>query len=226
MTRMRSRSRERTGCTGSTEYGGLGMVAGVAALGLFFVLMLVLIIGLTFSVRVDGTSMLPTLRSGDRLEVDIMAKHDIKRFDLVEATEPAYDGNVGGAAIVKRVIGMPGDQIAIQGGTKPVVYLRPKGSRTTYRVDNPTWGPQIGSATSSCCSDKVTNVTGDGKMRWATVPADSYFVMGDNWGGSTDSRMFGPVRASGIKAKLSLRIMPLGRFGRIGQGVRLVAHTD
>jgi signal peptidase I len=198
------------------------MVAGVIALGVFFVLMLVLIIGLTFSVRVDGTSMLPTLRSGDRLEVNVWAKHDIKRFDLVEATEPAYDGNAGGVAIVKRVIGLPGDRIAIQGGTSPVVYLRPAGSRTTYRVDNPTWGPQIGSATSSCCSAKVTSVTGDGAMRWATVPVGSYFVMGDNWGGSTDSRVFGPIPASGIKAKLSLRIMPLGRFGGFGHGVRLV----
>jgi len=219
MTRVRSRAE------GRTEYGGIGVVAGVTALGLFFVLMMVLVIGLTFSVRVEGTSMLPTLKSGDRLEVNIVARHDIKRFDLVEASEPAYGGNAGGAAIVKRVIGLPGDRIAIQGGTSPVVYLRPAGARTTYRVDNPAWGPQIASATSSCCTDKVTQVTG-ATMRWATVPATSYFVMGDNWGGSTDSRVFGPIPASGIKAKLSLRIMPLGRFGHLRSDVRLVAHPD
>jgi signal peptidase I len=55
-------------------------------------------------------------------------------------------------------------------------------------------------------------------------PPPSYFVVGDNEGGSTDSRVFGPIPASGIKAKLSLRIVPMGRFGHLSSDVRLVAH--
>ena len=213
-------------------------------------IMLVLVVRafLVAPFSIPSGSMEDTLDVGDRLLVtrttdpEELQRGDLVVFDasrafnlevpdkgLLESVAEAIGGLVGQGAptdYVKRVIGLPGDRIAIQGGTSPVVYLRPAGSRTTYRVDNPTWGPQIGSATSSCCGDQVTSVTGDGAMRWATVPAGSYFVMGDNWGGSTDSRVFGPIPASGIKAKLSLRIMPLGRFGGIGHGVRLVAQRD
>jgi hypothetical protein len=51
-------------------------------------------------------------------------------------------------------------------------------------------------------------------------------VVGDNWEGSTDPRVSGPILASGIEAKLSLRIMPMGRFGHLRSDVRLVAHQD
>lgn len=201
------------------ERGLVRMILGITALAVFFLVMLVVVVGLTFSVQVSGHSMMPTLHQGDRLEVDLLHRHDIGRFDLVEASEPAYGGTAGGAAIVKRVIGLPGDRIAIQGGAQPVVLIRPAGEQATYRVDNPSWPAQIGANTGSCCSAALTN---SDTMHWRTIPAGRYFLMGDNWGGSTDSRVFGPVAESSIRAKLSFRILPRGRFGRIGNEVKLV----
>ncbi|MCA1983332.1 signal peptidase I [Nocardioides nematodiphilus] len=198
------------------------MVLGVAAVAVFLLAMLTVVVGLTFSVQVSGHSMEPTLHNGDRLEVNLLQRHDIHRFDLVEAIEPAYPGSAGGLAIVKRVIALPGDRIAIAGGEHPVVYLRPAGEKGTFRVDNPAWPTRIGADTASCCTK---GLTGGDKERWRTLSADDYFVMGDNWGGSTDSRVFGPIPEDSIKAKLSFRILPRSRFGSIANTVKLVPMT-
>lgn len=189
----------------------LAILAGVAAL--------------TFSVRVQGSSMEPTLHSGDRLLVDLLHRHDIRRFDLVEAIEPDLSGKAhsGGAYIVKRVIGMPGDRIAIIGGTAPVVLLRPAGQGTAYRVVNPTWTGRIGADVGSCCSSQGYTLPSGVPRQWVTVPAASYWVIGDNWGGSTDSRAFGWIPASSLKAKLALRLLPLGSAGWLRTGATLVA---
>lgn len=199
----------------------LRLVAGVVVLVLFFGAMLVVVAALTFSVQVSGSSMTPTLHDGDRLEVDLLGRHDIGRFDLVEAVEPAVGDLGGGAHIVKRVIGLPGDEIGIGGGAKPVVYLRPHGSAATYIVDNPAWPSQIAGAVAGCCDEGLRSLNSTAR-RWQTIPPRRYFLMGDNWGGSTDSRVFGPVAATEVIAKLTFRIAPLGRFGSLPSRVRLV----
>lgn len=210
------------------DRGSVARAVGLVALVAFLLAMLVVVVALTFSVKVSGHSMEPTLHQGDRLEVDLLARHDIHRFDVVEATEPGDPGVAGsgaGTSIVKRVIGMPGDRISIRGGAQPVVLLKPAGATATVRVLNPAWTGQIGSALASCCTDAVRGRTDGGPARWSRVPSDSYFLMGDNWGGSTDSRVFGPVPAADIRAKLGFRIMPLGRFGSLRTAVRLVPVT-
>lgn len=207
------------------ERGAAARIVGVSALVVFLLGMLVIVVALTFSVQVSGHSMQPTLHEGDRLEVDVFARHDVHRFDVVQATEPGGQGVAGsgaGTSIVKRVIGMPGDRISIRGGARPVVLLKPAGATTTFRVTNPAWSGQTGSAVASCCTGAVQGRTDGGPAHWATVPSGSYFVMGDNWGGSTDSRVFGPVPAANIRATLGFRIMPLGRFGSLRAEARLI----
>ncbi|MFM7225728.1 MAG: signal peptidase I, partial [Actinomycetota bacterium] len=48
-----------------------------------------------------------------------------------------------------------------------------------------------------------------------TVPAGSYFVMGDNRSGSNDSRIFGPVRREDIIGRAMIRIWPFSRLGSL-----------
>jgi signal peptidase I len=49
----------------------------------------------------------------------------------------------------------------------------------------------------------------------ATVPAHSYFMMGDNHADSCDSRSGGPLPASAIIGKVFVRIWPLSRIGPV-----------
>jgi signal peptidase I len=201
------------------ERGSAAGVVGVVVLVVFLVGMAVVVAGLTFSVVVRGSSMEPTLHAEDRLEVDLLHRHDIDRFDLVEALEPGETRFGGGTRIVKRVIGLPGDRVAVEGGAQPRVLLKPAGSKATYVVDNPTWAGRTGSSVGPCC-------TADGRSgerrAWATVPSGSYWLIGDNWGGSTDSRVFGFVDDEAIQARLWFRILPRSRFGRLHTEARLV----
>ena len=47
------------------------------------------------------------------------------------------------------------------------------------------------------------------------IPGDKYFVVGDNRNHSTDSRMIGLIDKKDIKGKVSLRLFPINKFGKI-----------
>ncbi|WP_328528632.1 signal peptidase I [Nocardioides sp. NBC_00368] len=174
--------------------GGIG--AGVAA----FAALVMVVAALAFSVTVDGTSMEPTLRDGDRMFLEFWAHDEIERFDVVEADAPSTVS--GGARILKRVIGMPGDQVSVSPDAR--VLVRPEGDRRTYVVDNPAWSAEAGV-----------------EQDWITVPGDAYWLLGDNWNASTDSRSFGFVDAAAVHGRVVFRMLPIGRNGSIARDVRL-----
>lgn len=191
---------------------------GVVALIVFFAVMLVVIAALAFSVKVSGSSMEPTLTSGDRLLVDIFGKDDIDRFDIIES--PLGDREI---PVVKRVIGMPGDQVQVGADTDPpVVLVRPEGEEATYLVDNPAWSGRVGDRVEPCCVEDGTSLRPDQAPAWVTVPDGHFWVVGDNWGASDDSRTFGFVSADEVQAKIAFRLQPLGDFGKLENDVRLV----
>lgn len=185
---------------------------GITALIGFFVLAIGVVTALAFSVQVKGTSMNPSLAQGDRLLAQFWSRSDIERFDLVEARTP------DDIAIVKRVIGMPGDTLTVEStGRVPVVTLRPEGESVTYRVANPAWDDQPGGGV--CCSlDGAEGGPGE-----FVVPEGEYWLVGDNWGASDDSRVYGFFAADTIEATLNIRILPLGRFGAVPNPASLVA---
>ncbi len=181
---------------------------GIGTLVLFFVAAIGGIAAFTFAVTVDGHSMDPTLRTGDRLTANFWSRDDVERFDLVEATEPGKS-----TRLVKRVIAIPGDTLWVDvadGG--PRVHIIPAGDTTAHIVRNPTWTSQIGSSLTVCCDD---NGGASQSPHRVTVPAGQYWLIGDNWGGSTDSRAFGFVGSDEIKATLNFRLLPLSRFGTV-----------
>ncbi|KRC52835.1 MULTISPECIES: signal peptidase I [unclassified Nocardioides] len=198
---------------------------GVLALVLFFAAILVVIAVLAFSVKVSGHSMDPTLADGDRLLVNPFGSDDVHRFDIVETT--LGDREI---PLVKRVIGMPGDRIRATADTDPpVVRIKPAGEDEEYVVDNPAWSGRVGEKTGPCCAEDGTSGTpgqqAGGELGWVTVPEGHYWVVGDNWGGSDDSRTFGFVAADQVEARISFRVQPFGDLGRLRHEVRLVAAT-
>jgi signal peptidase I len=91
--------------------------------------------------------------------------------------------------LVKRIIGLPGDRISISGGM-------------VIRNDEVLDEPYL----------KAEGVSGT--MSEVTVPADSYFVLGDNREVSNDSRnaALGFVGKDQLRGKVIFRIFPLSEF--------------
>ena len=198
----------------------LRTAVGVAALVVFFAAMLVVIAVLAFSVKVSGHSMVPTLADGDRLVVNPFGTDDVARFDIVEST--LGDREI---PVVKRVIGMPGDRVqASAESDPPVVRIQPAGEDTVYVVDNPAWSGRVGDKVEACCADDGTTLPRGKGPAWVTVPDGQLWLVGDNWGGSDDSRTFGFVAQDQVTARISFRVQPFGDFGAVADDVRLVAE--
>lgn len=188
---------------------------GWSALAVVLAAILVPVVALTFSVQVQGQSMNPTLRPGDRLFVSFLGRGEVQRFDLVDAS---LDRTA--ARAVKRVIGLPGDRISISlTDAGPVVSLQPAGDDTTYTVENPAWESQPAAIPAACCDEQGM---AQGEENVVTVPDGYYWLIGDNWGGSDDSRKLGFVADAQIHARLNFRVLPLGDFGAVPTGAKLV----
>ena len=153
---------------------------------IFLALLVMIFFGVHATIEsrvVDQTSMVPTLHPGDRLVV-VKAAYwfsDPARGDVVIISVD-WQPEVG--ALVKRVIGLPGDTINCSGG---VVYIDGKPLAEPY-VQGTTY-------------DFVT-----------TVPEGFYFVMGDNRQGSEDSRVLGPVPRQDIIGRVCFRYWPLSTW--------------
>lgn len=129
------------------------------------------------SVMVDGSSMAPTLKEGDKAITDGLFYKigGIDRFDIVIVEHKNYKDR-----LVKRVVGLPGetieykDNVLYVNGEKVEENFLPEGTITkTY------YGNDI----------KVT------------LGKDEYYVLGDNRENSSDSRSLGPIKKSQIKGK-------------------------
>ncbi len=142
--------------------------------------------GLLFNLSVvRGSSMSPGIHDGDRIVVDHLSYvlGSAQRGDIAVLRYPV-DPTVD---YIKRVIGVPGDVIRIEGGA---VWVNGR------RLDEPYVAAQ------------------DPRTRLATtVPADAYFVLGDNRTHSSDSREFGFVPRTHLVGKVDLRVWPPARLG-------------
>jgi len=196
------------------EHGSIGAVLGWTALVAGLLALLTIVAALAFSVTVKGHSMEPTVHEGDRLLVKFWDRGTIKRFDLVEARV-----GVAKTPVVKRVIGLPGDTVSIRFvDGQPVVTVTPSGADSPSYVVNPRWTDQVGDRIAPCCEDDGTAGTTSRKV---VVPQGKYWLLGDNWGQSDDSRTYGFVPAADIGGQLNLRLQPLGSFGSIKNPAKL-----
>ena len=144
---------------------------------------------------ISGRSMQPTLLDGDKVWVNKLA-YDIRipftDIFLASRADPRrgdiiiIDSKAAGKRLVKRIVGLPGEVVAVRSG---IVYVNDVPLEepfphdvTPYDMDPITLGPL------------------------------SYFVLGDNRGNSNDSRAFGPVRREDILGRVWLRYWPLSQM--------------
>jgi signal peptidase I len=169
---------------------------------------------LTFIVqpfRIPSESMERTLLVGDFLLVNKMAESpqgsfwfwtlpygQVRRGDIIVFHFPLQPGE----HLVKRVIGIPGDRIRLING---VVYVNGKPQREPYAVyqgsypdsfrDQFPTGQYTDPGVDAHWWLRLRRSTQDGEL---VVPANSYFVLGDNRNNSRDSRYWGFVPRENI----------------------------
>ena len=155
----------------------------------YIIIIIVVVLIRTFiitPVKVDGASMVPNLHDK---EILILKKYDhtFKRFDIV-----VFDYN--GSRLIKRVIGLPGDYVEYRNDK---LYINGKRVKETFVRNSKTM------------DFKLEDVELD------KVSKGCYFVMGDNRGNSTDSRIIGEVCDDDIRGSTNLRIFPFNKIGKI-----------
>ncbi|MFI1657004.1 signal peptidase I [Streptomyces sp. NPDC020472] len=160
-------------------------------------------------VRVDGTSMSPTLRQGDRILVAPGSAGEARRFDVVLLRATGKD-----ALLVKRVIALPGDRVAIVSTPdEPFQVLLQEGGRgPVRRVVAPSWASQA-RRTSACCGPDGTRSARPGLR---TVPEGAFFYLGDNPDLSDDSRAYGWGALDRIEGRVGVRAFPVSASPDIG----------
>ena len=132
-------------------------------------------------VRVDGDSMKNTLKNGDILLLYKLSSID--RFDII-----VLDEEKDNEKIIKRVIGLPGETVAIKKGK---IYINDKVIDDEYAYGE----------------------TSD--YNKVTLKDDEYFILGDNRLISKDSRYFGPIKDNEIKGKIVFRLFPFTKIGTV-----------
>ena len=155
-------------------------------------IILVLVIQFVYRpVKVEGTSMMPSLEDQDRIFINKFIYQfgmgEIGRGDTVVFSYPGDPSK----SYIKRVIGLPGDRVAIDEGAVSV-----NGNRLEERY-----------VPAAFRDSQSVNET--------VVPSDCYYVLGDHRSSSNDSRAWGPVHRRHIYGKAVFVYWPLDKMGLI-----------
>jgi signal peptidase I len=139
--------------------------------------------------------MVPTLQVGDRLIVEKMSyrfrppvKGDIVVFEPPPALQKL--GFTKDNAFIKRVIGEPGQSVKVRDHK---VFVNQQPIQESYIAEPP-----------------------DYELPILQVPANSYFMMGDNRNNSNDSHVWGFLPQQNIIGRACFRFWPLSRLGQVG----------
>ncbi len=108
-----------------------------------------------------------------------------------------YVLEIGKESYIKRVIGLPGEHVKIEGGH---VYINGEKLQEDYLREGLETPQNVG--TPIAFSDIV-------------VPEGCVFAMGDNRSRSTDCRSFGCIPIEKIESKVWIRFWPLNLLGKV-----------
>jgi signal peptidase I len=153
------------------------------------------------SFYIPSPSMVPTLQVGDRIMVNKLSYdlHGVHRGDIVVFKRPPLEDQ-NFPDLVKRVIGLPGESISTKDGH---VYIN------GVLLNEPWLPPGPSSYTGALPDDQNQEYNMPGPVK---IPADEYYVMGDNRTDSEDSRYFGPIPKSLIVGRAIAVVWPLSHL--------------
>lgn len=137
--------------------------------------------------QVSGLSMAPHIDSGEVVLINTMAYRfgSPERGDIIAFHHDAPTPEI----FIKRIIGLPGDSVAIEKG-QVIVNGTPVAEPYVRYPDQRTFAA-------------------------VTVPAGALYVLGDNRADSDDSRFWGFVQRRDVLGKAMLGIWPLAHLGSL-----------
>lgn len=146
--------------------------------------------------RVKGESMSPNFEDGELLLTEKVSY----RFGKPKRGDViVFEAPVGNKVdFIKRIIGTPGDTITVKNGE--VLVNDVKLNETYIKIE--TQGDEV-----------------------KKIGADEYFVLGDNRGASSDSRVFGPIKKSVIRGRVWFVYWPILKTV-VYRGVRLISGVN
>lgn len=177
--------REKTATKRSPLYSILEIVGIVVAA---FVIAMLVQAFLFKPFTVHQVSMQPNLIEGDRILINRVIYHfrDPKPGEVIVF----HSSVTKGEDLVKRVVAVAGDSVAIHDGA---LYVN------GAKKDEPYL--------------KEQNFSGD--YPETIIPAGQFFVMGDNRNNSGDSRLFGPIGKDSVIGEAFVIYWPLGHWGGV-----------
>ena len=137
-------------------------------------------------IRVDGSSMEPSLQSGEFVIVNRLA-YKLGEPELGDVVVFHFPGDPG-QEYIKRIIGLPGDTIRVNNGT---VSINGQPIDEPYIAANPRY-----------------------QGKWE-VPAGHIFVLGDNRNNSSDSHNWGSVPMENVIGEAFFIYWPPTDWGKI-----------
>lgn len=142
--------------------------------------------------QIPSPSMEDTLTAGDRVLVNKMGydADKVSRGDVLVFSRPPslVAGPDDPKDLIKRVIGLPGDELQTKDGS---VYVNGRKLEEPY-----------------VASGAISN----GLENPIVVPEGQFFMMGDNRQDSADSRVFGPIDAETVTGRAFMVMWPIGRI--------------
>ena len=151
---------------------------------------------------IPSVSMANTLMPGQRVLVDRFVYHyrTVHRGDIIVFRWPGHENET---PLIKRVVGLPGDRLALRNG-----QLLVNGKQLPESYVRRVHG---------AAEQTLPAFEGSGIEAWSlanpyTVPPGHYFVMGDNRTESNDSRYWGTVPRDNIIGRAFFVYWPLDRL--------------
>lgn len=158
-------------------------------IALSVIIALLVILFLYQPVKVEGTSMMPSLTDQERIFINKFVYRlglgEVERGDTVVFWFPGDPSK----SYIKRVIGLPGDRVEIRAG---VVYVNGRALQEPY------------------VPEEFRDL---GSYPLVVVPEERYYVLGDHRSSSNDSRIWGPVPKEAIYGKAVFVYWPLDKLG-------------
>jgi len=153
-----------------------------------------------------GSVVLVDIRNENTAGIPIRVLDGIVRFFTAQRIS-IFSGS--DQYYIKRVIALPGDEISMQ---NYVFRVKPAGSSfslTEYELSKDPYHPAI-PLVSSLWNESIPF---SGSMDTIILGPDECFVISDDRGNTNDSRAWGAIHPSSIKARAVLRFWPLNKIG-------------